>query len=132
MQLYRLVQHGLGDAAPTKFYVRNADITRRIRLRGVWSQLAFQTDRHRAGGLPSEHHMRVKHHFSIILFVSVVGALGLAGTVGALLGGLEDAAHDFGTASDQRQQVRHIVAEGGALAEAVSGLRLSGRPSCPR
>ncbi len=68
--------------------------------------------------------MRVQHHFSIILFVAVVGAIGLAGAVGVLLGGLEDAAHEFGTASDQQQRVQQLVTEGEGLLGAVNGLTI--------
>ncbi|MHC4210745.1 MAG: putative bifunctional diguanylate cyclase/phosphodiesterase [Planctomycetota bacterium] len=66
--------------------------------------------------------MRIHHHFSIILCVAVVGAMGLVVAVGVLLGGVEAAAHEHGVASDQLEQVEHLVAESTALMEAVDRL----------
>jgi diguanylate cyclase (GGDEF)-like protein len=66
--------------------------------------------------------MRIHHHFSIILCVAVVGAMGLVAAVGVLLGGVEAAAHEYGVASDQLEQVELLQAEGTALVETVDGL----------
>jgi diguanylate cyclase (GGDEF)-like protein len=66
--------------------------------------------------------MRIHHHFSIILCVAVVGAMGLVAAVGVLLGGVEAAAHEHGIAADQLEQVELLVAESAALMEAVDGL----------
>jgi diguanylate cyclase (GGDEF)-like protein len=66
--------------------------------------------------------MRIQHHFSIILFVAVVGAIGLAAAVAVLLGGLERAALAVGTAAVQQQNVGMLVAEGRALKEATEAI----------
>ncbi len=66
--------------------------------------------------------MRIQHHLTIILFVAVVGAIGLAAAVALLLGGLERAALAVGTAAVQQQNVGLLVAEGRALKEATDGI----------
>jgi diguanylate cyclase (GGDEF)-like protein len=66
--------------------------------------------------------MRIHHHFSIILCVAVVGAMGLVAAVGALLGGVETAAHEYGRADDQLEQVGLLVEEGAALMESAEAL----------
>ena len=63
--------------------------------------------------------MRIQQHLSIILCVAVVGAIGLAATVGVLLGGVERAAHEYGRATDQQRLVELLVGEGQALREAT-------------
>jgi diguanylate cyclase (GGDEF)-like protein len=66
--------------------------------------------------------MRIHHHFSIILCVAVVGAMGLVAAVGVLLGGVESAAHEHGMASDQLEQVELLIDESATLREAADGL----------
>ncbi len=61
--------------------------------------------------------MRIQHHLSIILFVAVVGAIGLAAGVGVLMGGVEEAAHVYGRAVDQQRQVELLVDAGQVLME---------------
>ncbi|MEE8458378.1 MAG: EAL domain-containing protein [Phycisphaerales bacterium] len=61
--------------------------------------------------------MRIQHHLSIILFVAVVGAIGLAATVGVLMGGVEESAHAYGRATDQQRQVDVLVDGGQVLME---------------
>ena len=56
--------------------------------------------------------MRIHHHVSIILFVAIAGAIGLAVTVGILLGGLERTARSVGTATEQYRQVQTVVVSG--------------------
>ncbi|MCH8153620.1 MAG: EAL domain-containing protein [Planctomycetes bacterium] len=66
--------------------------------------------------------MRIHHHVSIILFVAIAGAIGLALAVGLLLGGLERAAQETGRASEQYQQVRMLLADGQDLLETINTL----------
>jgi diguanylate cyclase (GGDEF)-like protein len=66
--------------------------------------------------------MRIHHHFSIILCVAVLGAMGLVAAAGVLLKGMESAAHEHGMASDQLEQVKLLVGEGEALLEAAEAL----------
>ncbi len=61
--------------------------------------------------------MRIQHHLSIILFVAVVGAIGLAAAVGLLMSGVEDAAHRYGRAVDQQRQVDLLVDAGQVMIE---------------
>jgi len=61
--------------------------------------------------------VRIQHHLSIILFVAVVGAIGLAATVGVLMGGVEESAHAYGRAVDQQRQVDLLVDAGQVLME---------------
>jgi len=61
--------------------------------------------------------VRIQHHLSIILFVAVVGAIGLAAAVGLLMGGVEEAAHVYGRAVDQQRQVDLLVDAGQVLME---------------
>ena len=61
--------------------------------------------------------MRIQHHLSIILFVAVVGAIGLAAAVGVLMGGVEEAAHVYGRAVDHQRQVNLLVEAGQVLME---------------
>ena len=66
--------------------------------------------------------MRIHHHLSIILFVAIVGAIGLAVGVGLLLGGLERAAHRAGKAGDQLALVQGISAAAGRMLDDVHDL----------
>lgn len=66
--------------------------------------------------------MRIHHHVSIILFVAIAGAIGLALAVGLLLGGLERAAQETGRASEQYQQVRMVLADGQDLLKTINTL----------
>ncbi|MHC4428163.1 MAG: diguanylate cyclase domain-containing protein, partial [Planctomycetota bacterium] len=66
--------------------------------------------------------MRIHHHVSIILFVAIAGAIGLAVTVGVLLGGLERAARSAGKAAEQYRQVQTVVAGARELQETVDSL----------
>ncbi len=66
--------------------------------------------------------MRIHHHVSIILFVAIAGAIGLALAVGLLLGGLERAAQETGRASEQYQQARMLLADGQDLLETINTL----------
>ena len=52
--------------------------------------------------------MRIHHHVSIILFVAIGGAIGLAVTVGVMLGGVERAARAAGMSSEQFLQVKTV------------------------
>ncbi len=74
--------------------------------------------------------MRIQHHLSIILFVAVVGAIGLAAAVGVLMGGVEEAAHVYGRAVDHQRQVNLLVEAGQVLMEDIrydeSGQLLTG------
>jgi diguanylate cyclase (GGDEF)-like protein len=53
--------------------------------------------------------MRIQHHVSIILFVAIAGAIGLAVAVGILLGGLERSARSAGRANEQYRHVSLVV-----------------------
>lgn len=66
--------------------------------------------------------MRIQHHVSIILFVAIAGAIGLALSVGMLLGGLERAARAAGKASEQYLHVETVVVDGKELQKAVDAL----------
>ena len=68
--------------------------------------------------------MRIHHHVSIILFVAIAGAIGLAVTVGILLGGLERTARSVGKATEQYRQVQTVVASGRELQDTVDRLAL--------
>jgi diguanylate cyclase (GGDEF)-like protein len=69
--------------------------------------------------------MRIHHHVSIILFVAIAGAVGLAVTVGILLTDLERAARSAGEAAEQYRQVETVVASGRELQETVDALTLA-------
>ncbi len=56
--------------------------------------------------------MRIHHHVSIILLVAIVGAIGLAVTVGLMIGGVERAARAAGMSAEQHSQVESVVANG--------------------
>ncbi|MHC4384276.1 MAG: putative bifunctional diguanylate cyclase/phosphodiesterase [Planctomycetota bacterium] len=66
--------------------------------------------------------MRIHHHVSIILFVAIAGAIGLAVTVGVLLGSLERAARSAGKAAEQYRQVQTVVTGARELQETVESL----------
>ncbi len=66
--------------------------------------------------------MRIHHHVSIILFVAIAGAIGLAVTVGLLLGGMERAARAAGKAAEQYRQVETVLVTGRELQETVDAL----------
>ncbi|MHC4428918.1 MAG: putative bifunctional diguanylate cyclase/phosphodiesterase [Planctomycetota bacterium] len=66
--------------------------------------------------------MRVSHHVSIILFVSIVGAIGLAIAVGMLLGGLERVARATGRTLDEHAEVQRLGADAHDLLAAVNTL----------
>ena len=66
--------------------------------------------------------MRIHHHVSIILFVAIAGAIGLAVTVGVLLGGMERAARSAGKAAEQYRQVQTVVVGARELQETVDSL----------
>ena len=66
--------------------------------------------------------MRIHHHVSIILSVAIVGAIGLAITVGVMLGGIERAARAAGRAAEQFSQVQVVVANGRELRATVQSL----------
>ncbi|MHC4220386.1 MAG: diguanylate cyclase domain-containing protein, partial [Planctomycetota bacterium] len=68
--------------------------------------------------------MRIHHHVSIILFVAIAGAIGLAVTVGVLLGGLERTARAAGKAAEQHQQVQTVVDGGRELQGTVDALTI--------
>ena len=72
--------------------------------------------------------MRIHHHVSIILFVAIAGAIGLALSVGLLLVGLERAARAAGEASEQYHQVESVVVDGRELQAAVAGLSAESSP----
>ena len=63
--------------------------------------------------------MRIHHHVSIILFVAVAGAIGLAITVGVMLGSIERAARAAGSSAEQYSQVQMVVANGHELKVSV-------------
>ncbi len=63
--------------------------------------------------------MRIANHVSIILFVSIAGAIGLALAVGMLLSGLERAAQASGRALEQHYGIEMAVASGRDLVEAT-------------
>ena len=58
-----------------------------------------------AGRPPCGLTMRIQQQLSIILFVAVVGAIGLAVIVGTLLGGVEQAARRLEIAASQQRQM---------------------------
>ena len=66
--------------------------------------------------------MRIQQQLSIILFVAVVGAIGLAVIVGTLLGGVEQAARRLEIAASQQRQMELVVAQAHTLREAVAEL----------
>ncbi|MHC4415004.1 MAG: putative bifunctional diguanylate cyclase/phosphodiesterase [Planctomycetota bacterium] len=66
--------------------------------------------------------MRIHHHVSIILFVAIAGAIGLALAVGVFLAGLERAARESGKASEQYHQIESLVAHGQELLETINAL----------
>ena len=66
--------------------------------------------------------MRIHHHVSIILLVAIVGAIGLAATVGVMLGGVERAARAAGMSAEQYSQVESVVASGRDLRLTVKAL----------
>lgn len=66
--------------------------------------------------------MRIHHHVSIILFVAIGGAIGLAVTVGVMLGGVERAARAAGMSAEQYLQVETVVANGRELNLSVKSL----------
>ena len=66
--------------------------------------------------------MRIQHHVSIILFVAVAGAIGLAITVGLMLGSIERAARAAGKSAEQYSQVQMVVASGRELRATVESL----------
>ena len=66
--------------------------------------------------------MRIQHHVSIILLIAIVGAIGLAVTVGMMLGGVERAARAAGMSAEQYSQVESVVANGRDLRLTVKSL----------
>ncbi len=66
--------------------------------------------------------MRIHHHVSIILFVAIAGAIGLALAVGMHLRGLERDARAAGKAAEQYRQVATALESAGQLQEATAGL----------
>ena len=66
--------------------------------------------------------MRIHHHVSIILFVAIGGAIGLAVTVGVMLGGVERAARAAGMSAEQYSQVETVVAHGRDINMTVGSL----------
>jgi diguanylate cyclase (GGDEF)-like protein len=67
--------------------------------------------------------MRIHHHVSILLFVAIAGAIGLALAVGLFLGGLERAARASGKASEQYLQIEMLVEEARELEGTIGTLR---------
>jgi diguanylate cyclase (GGDEF)-like protein len=68
--------------------------------------------------------MRIHHHVSIILFVAIAGAIGLAVTVGILVGGLERSARSAGKAGEQYRHVQLVVDGARDLQKRVDTLTL--------
>ncbi len=66
--------------------------------------------------------MRIHHHVSIILFVAIAGAVGLAVAVGMLLGKLERDARDAGKAGEQLVGMRAVLDAGRGLQKSVDAL----------
>ncbi len=66
--------------------------------------------------------MRVSHHLSIILLVSIVGAISLAVAVGMLLGGLERVAHETGQKVDEHDRIQRLVVDEQQLLASVNTL----------
>jgi diguanylate cyclase (GGDEF)-like protein len=66
--------------------------------------------------------MRIHHHVSILLFVAIAGAIGLALAVGLFLGGLERAARASGKASEQYLQIEMLVEEARELKGTIGTL----------
>ncbi len=66
--------------------------------------------------------MRIHHHVSIILFIAIAGAIGLALAVGLFLGGIERAGREAGTASEQFEQVNDMAVASGDLRDTVESL----------
>ena len=59
--------------------------------------------------------MRIHHHVSILLFVAIAGAIGLAVAVGVILGTIERAARESGIAVGQYEHVERFVGDGREL-----------------
>ncbi|MHC4428916.1 MAG: hypothetical protein ACYS0D_10000, partial [Planctomycetota bacterium] len=66
--------------------------------------------------------MRIHHHVSILLFVAIAGAIGLALAVGLFLGGLERAARSSGKASEQYLQIEMLAEEARELEGTIGTL----------
>jgi diguanylate cyclase (GGDEF)-like protein len=66
--------------------------------------------------------MRIANHVSIILFVAIAGAIGLALSVGMLLSGLEQAADASGRTAEQQRTTEMLVGYGQELVDAVDAL----------
>ncbi len=68
--------------------------------------------------------MRIHHHVSILLFVAIAGAIGLAVAVGVFLGTIERAARESGIAVGQYEHVERFVADGRELLDLIDTLTL--------
>ena len=68
--------------------------------------------------------MRIHHHVSIILFLAIAGAIGLAVSVGLMLGSIERAARAAGRSAEQYSHVETVVANGRELAATVESLTI--------
>ena len=66
--------------------------------------------------------MKIQSHVSVILFVAIAGAIGLALAVGILLVGLEQAAQQSAKASEQQQQIETLASYGQELRDAIDTL----------
>ncbi len=75
------------------------------------------------GRVPSDP-MRIHHHVSIILFVAIAGAIGLAVSVGLMLGSIERAARTAGRSAEQYSHVEMVVANGRELGATVESLTI--------
>ena len=74
------------------------------------------------GAVLSANQMRIQHHVSIILLIAIVGSIGLAVTVGVMLGGVERSARAAGMSAEQYSQVESVVANGRDLRLTVRSL----------
>ena len=72
--------------------------------------------------------MRIQSHVSVILFVAIAGAIGLALAVGILLSGLEQAAQESAKASEQRRQIETLATYGQELRDAINTLTIDSPP----
>lgn len=68
--------------------------------------------------------MRIHHHVSILLFVAIAGAIGLAVAVGVSLGTIERAARESGIAAGQYEHVERFVGDGRELLDMIDTLTL--------